>query len=260
MSDDWIKVRKKLLDDPRTVGIADRLGTSETHILGCLIAMWFLADSQADPETGFLANYSLERIDQRVRLPGFSAAVLEITRKHSDGPWIGVRNNGVVFPKYAEHNGPTAKRRALESRRKSDSRENVRKVSASDADEMRTRPDQNQTRADKKNQPPTTNDVAPVRAYAREVVGIDLERQLPVVEILADFGLAGVVEMLEHLASRKPSERFKGVRSIPALIKSLLAKTEEGALPREHEFTSFESWKADADARVAAIAGGGVRP
>lgn len=137
MSDEWIKLRKKLLDDSRTVGIARRLGTSEPHILGCLVAMWFLADSQADPATGILANYCAEDIDARVRLKGFSEAVVDVTRKHKDGPWLSFRDNGAVFPNYGNHNGSTAKRRAQEAARKAVLRGDVRSVSATDADKKR---------------------------------------------------------------------------------------------------------------------------
>lgn len=113
-------------------------------------------------------------------------------------------------------------------------------------------PDQNQTRVEKNKPPPTKADVGSVAGYAREVVGVDLRRLVVVEEILSDFGLAGVVEVLEHLASRRPSERFKGITNQTGFVKSLLAKAEDGPLNREHDFESFEDWKIKADARVAA--------
>lgn len=127
----------------------------------------------------------------------------------------------------------------------------------SEANRSRGYPDQDQTRVDKKTPPPTTDDARAVEGYAREVVGLGMQKLVgkTAVEVLVDFGLAGVVELLEHLASRRPSERFKGARSIIAVCRSLLSQAEQGPLPREHEFEPFTAWRARANARVFAVGG-----
>lgn len=111
-------------------------------------------------------------------------------------------------------------------------------------------PDPNQ-----RQKPPTTSDLYALKAYSLEVVKIDLAKAgVPLAEILSDFGLAGVVDVLEHLASRRPSERVKGVRNYVGFVKSLCQKSENERLPREGDYESFADWRARADARVKGAA------
>jgi hypothetical protein len=67
-------------------------------------------------------------IDKLVRMDGFADA-MEAAR------WLVVSDDGITFPNYEEHNGPTAKARAVDAKRKGKTRktdkcpESVRKVS-----------------------------------------------------------------------------------------------------------------------------------
>jgi uncharacterized protein YdaU (DUF1376 family) len=96
---------------------------------------------------------------------------------------------------------------------------------------------------------PTTDDLAAVCAYAREVVGWPLDRRFGG-SLLMDFGLAPVVEALEHLAARRPSERSNGVRNPNGFLKSLIQRAEHDALPREYEFKNFGEWRTEATAAL----------
>jgi hypothetical protein len=134
VANDWIMKRKKLFNDSRTVGISRLLGCSRQHVLGCLDLLWGLADSEAEPETGALSNYSAADIDQVVHHKGFAQAVVTVTANHKDGPWLVIHESHVVFPEYTDWNGEPAKKRGKERKRKDRG-----KFSAPDAEKTRNR-------------------------------------------------------------------------------------------------------------------------
>jgi hypothetical protein len=103
--------------------------------------LWSVAD--AHTEDGFLAGYTRELIDGETDLPGFTAACESIG-------WLEVSPQGVTVPRFTEHNGKSAKRRAQESARK----KSVRKVSASHADKKRTREEKRREEKSTKKDPP----------------------------------------------------------------------------------------------------------
>ncbi len=121
MSGEWIKMRNNLWDDPRVGAIVDATDTCEAQVIGALYWLWASADEHT--EDGYLPGLTLRQIDRKVGMKGFAEAVAAIG-------WLHVVEGGIHIARFGEHNGASAKRRASESRRK---------VSARDADKMRTK-------------------------------------------------------------------------------------------------------------------------
>lgn len=123
MNEPWIKMRKKIVNDPRVVVAAIKAGVSENEMLGGLLRLWFMADDHGS----FLSAFDADMLDTFVRIKGFTDALPD--------DWLMLNDAGITLPNYDEHNGTTAKRRASETKRKA----GARKTSASSADKMRTR-------------------------------------------------------------------------------------------------------------------------
>ena len=121
MSGDWIKMRTDLLTDPRVVRISSALKADRLRTVGGLHAVWSLFDTHS--ADGTLEGYSYDVIDDLIGWPGFCEALEKVG-------WVITTGESVVLPRFEEHNGRTAKRRAMENDRKKRGR-----VSADDADE-----------------------------------------------------------------------------------------------------------------------------
>lgn len=123
MADSWIKMRKKLLTDPRVWAMSRNLEISVHAVIGALFHMWCIADEHG----GYLYGFDAYTLDDMLRTQGFTKALPEC--------WLQVQEHGVLLPEYDEHNGSTGKRRALEAKRMA----NRRKEYASNANNKRTK-------------------------------------------------------------------------------------------------------------------------
>jgi hypothetical protein len=104
MAGDWIKMRSNLHEDPRVIQIAALLPADELHVVGLLFRAWAWADGQSlDGNALSVTETFLDRI---VRRDGFAAALRKVG-------WLEGRDNALTFPRFAEHNGQTAKSRAV---------------------------------------------------------------------------------------------------------------------------------------------------
>jgi hypothetical protein len=119
-------MRMNLRTHPKVVRMSSALSADRFRVIGALHAVWSLADEHT--EDGRLPGYSMSALDDSIGWPGFSESMKEIE-------WLEVGAQGLVLPRFDEHNGASAKRRAMESERK----RRDRKSSASDADKKRTR-------------------------------------------------------------------------------------------------------------------------
>jgi len=122
---DWIKMRKILLTDPRVVRISSALDADRFRTLGGLFSAWCLLDDQT--VDGVLQGYTAKAFDEVVGIPGIANAMQSVG-------WLAITTEGIAATEFEKHNGKTAKRRA---------QENVRKMSARDADKQRTKGGQN---------------------------------------------------------------------------------------------------------------------
>lgn len=131
MAGDWIKMRANLHSHPKVVRMASALNADRLRIVGGLHAVWCLFDEHA--EDGQLHGYDADTVDSHISFPGFAAAMESVS-------WLLTDGLCVTLPRFEEHNGQSAKRRAMEAQRKRSERQNpVRNLSAPHADVVRTR-------------------------------------------------------------------------------------------------------------------------
>ena len=139
MAGDWIKMRADLHTHPKVVRMASALKADRLRIVGGLHSAWCLFDVHS--VDGFLDGYSPETLDDMIGFPGFARAMMAVG-------WLEMEAENLVMPRFSEHNGQSAKRRAQDAARKRD----VRKKSAPEADNLRTR--EEKRREDIKDQTP----------------------------------------------------------------------------------------------------------
>lgn len=104
----WIKIRTNLHEDPRIVQIASELGVDELCAIGCCWRAWSWADIQS--VDGNALTVTEKFLDRLVRRDGFALALRKVG-------WLEGRDGLLSFPRFAEHNGQTAKSRAVTSKR-----------------------------------------------------------------------------------------------------------------------------------------------
>lgn len=141
MSGDWIKMRADLFTHPKVVRISSALKADTLRTVGGLMSVWCLFDAHS--EDGSMIGYTGETLDDHLRWPGFSAAMMAVG-------WLSETGESLDLPRFETHNGTSAKRRAQDADRKKE----VRKTSASDADKLRTR--EEKRREEKKEQKQST--------------------------------------------------------------------------------------------------------
>jgi hypothetical protein len=133
MAGDWIKMRSDLQRHPKVVRMSSALRADRFRIIGGLHAVWCLFDEHS--EDGQVEGYTTEAIDDLIGWPGFCAAMAVVQ-------WLEVSDGFCALPRFDEHNGQSAKRRAMETQRKRRERaEEDARLSALDADKKRSRTD-----------------------------------------------------------------------------------------------------------------------
>jgi len=103
----WIKVRVNLHEDPRVLGIAAELAVRVPEVVGLLVRLWSYADAHSTD--GRIEPMSRAGIDAIVGRTGFCDALATVG-------WISEDGDAVTLPRYADHNGQTAKQRAQTAR------------------------------------------------------------------------------------------------------------------------------------------------
>ena len=107
----WIKVNSNLRTSPKLVTVASRLSVTPVTALGAICTAWMLADEHAG-ESGLLKHINLQTLDGMIGVDGLAEAMAFVG-------WLEETEDGVQFVDYQEHNGSTAKTRALAQRRQS---------------------------------------------------------------------------------------------------------------------------------------------
>ncbi|WP_237141843.1 hypothetical protein [Pseudomonas putida] len=133
MAGDWIKMRVDLQTHPKVFRMVSALRADRLRVIGGLHVAWSIFDTHS--ADGVLHGYTPDAMDAVIGWPGFTQAMIDVE-------WAAIDEDGsLVMPRFDEHNGASAKRRANDSERKRASRksDSVRKLSASDADKTRTR-------------------------------------------------------------------------------------------------------------------------
>ena len=108
MAGDWIKMRTNLDTDPRVAEMADILGIPELHVVGCLWKLWSWADEHT--VDGNAVRVTKVTLDRYSGVSGFVDALRKVG-------WLDGRDGSITFTNFSEHNGQTAKTRALTAKR-----------------------------------------------------------------------------------------------------------------------------------------------
>ena len=96
-------MRTNLDSDPRVIALAAELKVPELHVVGMLWKVWSWADSHSiDGNAICVTDVTLDRF---TAFTGFSAVLRKVG-------WLEGRDGALTFPRFAEHNGQTAKKRA----------------------------------------------------------------------------------------------------------------------------------------------------
>jgi hypothetical protein len=103
MAGDWIKMRTNLDTDVRVLEIAEMLSLTELHVVGCLWKLWSWADQHT--HDGNAIRVTHVTLDRFTAVTGFADALRKVG-------WLEGRDGALTFPRFAEHNGQTAKNRA----------------------------------------------------------------------------------------------------------------------------------------------------
>ncbi|WP_346399944.1 Pyocin large subunit-like protein [Pseudomonas syringae] len=133
MAGDWIKMRIDLQTHPKVFRMVSALKADRLRVIGGLHVAWSIFDTHS--ADGVLHGYDCGAMDAVIGWPGFTEAMIAVQ-------WASIDDAGsLVMPRFDEHNGTSAKRRANDSERKRTARktDSVRNLSASDADSLRTR-------------------------------------------------------------------------------------------------------------------------
>lgn len=217
MAAPWIKVRTNLFDDPRVVRIAGIIAGADAvpapvdsvRIVGALVRLWCLADTHSTD--GRIPGYSPAFLDATVGIDGFTRAVEAVG-------WLKADANGLRIPRFRDHNGASAKRRALEADRKrrgragrktpasegNTKRPRVRKASASDADELRHRDREQRTAETEKRGEKKSENSASAAALPFKAVGVGGNGR-------GRNPSAVNIEILQLMADRGCDESLRGV-------------------------------------------------
>lgn len=108
MAGDWIKMRGNLWDDPRIARLCDITGESEAAVIGGLYWIWSAADQHT--EDGIMPGLSLRQIDRKTGVKGLGEGLVSIG-------WLADHPEGVRIVNFEEHNGTSAKKRAVTAKR-----------------------------------------------------------------------------------------------------------------------------------------------
>jgi hypothetical protein len=100
----WIKMRSNLWNDTRIAKICDITNKPEREVIGGLYWIWSMADEQSTD--GRLEGLSLGAIDRKTGFKGLGAALVKVG-------WILEDEDGVEIARFDEHNGASAKKRAV---------------------------------------------------------------------------------------------------------------------------------------------------
>jgi hypothetical protein len=119
LAGDWIKIEHSLPGKPEVMRLASRLGIDEMAVVGHLVIFWSWVDQNLSPDcpAAIGTNRGLDRVVGR---DGFVDAMIEVG-------WLSFSDGKVEIPNYDHHLSESAKKRALEARKKHRQRNSSRK-------------------------------------------------------------------------------------------------------------------------------------
>lgn len=234
MAGDWIKMTVGLRTHPKVVRMASALKADKLRVIGGLFAVWSVFDQHS--ADGVLEGYTHQAMDDELGWRGFSAAMASVG-------WLDTAADGLTAPRFDEHNSASAKRRALENERKRSGRTNGKRqtkagqVSASDADNVRTREEKRREEEEPIQQHTLSSTAAGGVCLAMKREGLpDPNPGHPDLLMLIE---AGATEDEFRFAARTAAERGKGFTYAIGTLKrqradaaAAAAQMHRGAMPQ----------------------------
>lgn len=192
MAGDWIKMRKELLTSPKVVRIMSACNADRLRTIGGLFAVWSLFDEQTTD--GKLDAYTPKILDEFIGFPGLADGMLAVG-------WLEVDEKGcLIAANFEEHNGKTAKRRALENVRKVSAR-----TSACHADNLRPKRREEKRISNKKTPLPPLDVPAELQDVCQDWLTYKRERR----EAYKPRGEASFAAQVRDLSSAEGVEEVK---------------------------------------------------
>lgn len=127
MAGDWIKVEHSLPHKPEVMQLASILGIDEMTIVGYLVLFWSWVDQNLSPECPVVSG-TKSGLDRVVGRDGFATAMVTVG-------WLTFVGDKIEIPNYEHHLSASAKKRAMDSRKKRKQRKPVPAVSPKCPDE-----------------------------------------------------------------------------------------------------------------------------
>lgn len=213
MAGDWLKIRNDLDDDPHVLYLLHLLGGPDVDlVIAKLRRLWRHADRHTTD--GFLMFNSETTIDELVGLPGFAVALVKVG-------WLEFRDGGAQIVRFEDHNGDSAKRRALARIRQQNRRARLAGKNQRQRDSVtchaNVAPREEKSREEKtrgRNSPRTPSCSEPVAPAAEPAS--DTER-LPATDdfLKADHPMTGVKPRSGRPQDRGGSPQDRGGRKSP---------------------------------------------
>ena len=231
MAGDWIKMRTNLDTDWRVIEMSGHLGIPELHVVGCLWKLWTWADQHT--LDGNAIRVTSVTLDRFTGVTGFADALRKVG-------WLDGRDNALSFPRFAEHNGQTAKNRAETNKRV------ARHRNANTVTNVTPKPLPEKRREEKSN----THTLTPAAVDSSLI-------DLP------DWLTAPWQRLLDHLFATT-GRRVDSIRA-ETMVMELLRRGEEKALA-DIEFTILKGGKSildsanDFEKRAKRPGGGDAKP
>ena len=163
MAGDWIKMKTNLDTNPKVIQLATELEISELHVVGLLWKVWSWADQHSID--GNAISVTDATLDRFTGVTGFANALRNVG-------WLEGENGSLSFPRFEEHNGQTAKKRANTNKRVANHRnaKSVTDVTPKVLPEKR--------REEKRREENTTTDDCTVggqSSYVSELLSLDVD-------------------------------------------------------------------------------------
>ncbi len=105
----WIKIEVVTPDKPEIRAAARICGKTMPEAFCAFFRLWAYFD--AHTATGFLPGLVLEDLDDIAKLRGFGQAMANVG-------WISADSSGISISNWDRHNGQSAKKRAMDQKRK----------------------------------------------------------------------------------------------------------------------------------------------
>lgn len=135
MAGDWIKLEHTTPDKPEIDQLATALGIDQDCAFGKCVRLWIWADQQSVNGDGLSVTNAF--VDRLVFCNGFAKALCKVG-------WLSGRDGRLSIPNFCQHNGETAKTRALSARRNAAKRKrDARSVTSASPREEREREKRN---------------------------------------------------------------------------------------------------------------------